>query len=42
MPFDRSRQERQRRIADDLIEIPDQMGFELKRIADRNATTAEP
>lgn len=37
MPFDRSRQERQRRLAEGEIEIPDVVAAELSRLADRKA-----
>jgi len=37
MPFDRSRQERQRRVAEDAIEIPDLVVAELSQLADRKA-----
>jgi LDH2 family malate/lactate/ureidoglycolate dehydrogenase len=35
MPFDRSRQERQRRVSQDAIEIPDVLYSQLARIAER-------
>ena len=37
MPFDRSRQERQRRLAGDAIEVPDVLVTQLGRIAERNS-----
>jgi hypothetical protein len=35
MPFARSRQERQRRVSQDAIEIPDVLYSQLARIAER-------
>jgi LDH2 family malate/lactate/ureidoglycolate dehydrogenase len=35
MPFDRSRRDRQRRLAEDVIEIPDVLATQLMRIAGR-------
>lgn len=35
MPFDRSRRERQRRLAENAIEIPDVLATQLSRIAER-------
>jgi LDH2 family malate/lactate/ureidoglycolate dehydrogenase len=37
MPFDRSRRERQKRLYEDAIEIPDVLVAELTRIAERNS-----
>jgi hypothetical protein len=34
MPFDRSRRERQRRLAENAIEIPDVLFAQLARICD--------
>jgi LDH2 family malate/lactate/ureidoglycolate dehydrogenase len=34
MPFDRSRQDRRRRLADDCIEVPDMLLAQLRRIAE--------
>jgi LDH2 family malate/lactate/ureidoglycolate dehydrogenase len=36
MPFDRSRRDRQRRLAEDAIEIPDIIVMQLERICERN------
>jgi delta1-piperideine-2-carboxylate reductase len=36
MPFDRSRQERRRRLAENAIDVPDVVVTELTRISDRN------
>jgi LDH2 family malate/lactate/ureidoglycolate dehydrogenase len=35
MPFDRSRQEREKRRADDAIEAPDELVAQLRQIAER-------
>ena len=37
MPFDRSRRERQRRLSEDAIEIPEVLVAQLERIAERNS-----
>jgi LDH2 family malate/lactate/ureidoglycolate dehydrogenase len=41
MPFDRSRLERQRRLAEDAVEVPDVLVTELVRIADGSAGIEE-
>jgi hypothetical protein len=40
MPFDRSRQDRRRRLAEDSIDIPDLLFDQLTRIAGRRPTGA--
>jgi delta1-piperideine-2-carboxylate reductase len=42
MPFDRSRQERERRRAENAIEIPDVLVARLEQIAERNSAGAKP
>jgi delta1-piperideine-2-carboxylate reductase len=42
MPFDRSRQERRRRLAEDIVEIPDELFAQLAQIAGRRPEGAVP